>query len=148
MLRLRRTTDIASLGGFYRDQPLIAVLAMIPIFSLAGVPPLSGFLGKLAIVEGTFAAGAHWVGAFVLVVGLLTLLSMAYTWANGFWRAAEGTPDLAPPGRPLLAAIGALTVMTLAMTFAAEPLFELTSRGARQLLEREEYVRAVLGGGR
>ena len=55
LLRLRRTTDMAGLGGMYRDQPLFAALAMVPIFSLAGVPPLSGFLGKLAILEGTFA---------------------------------------------------------------------------------------------
>lgn len=57
-LRLRRTTDVARLGGLYRTQPVFAVMAMVPIFSLAGVPPLSGFLGKLAIVKGTFDAGA------------------------------------------------------------------------------------------
>ena len=73
----------------YRDQPVFSALAMIPIFSLAGVPPLSGFLGKLAILEGTFAAGAYWVGGLVLVVGLLTLLSMGRTWADSFWRPAD-----------------------------------------------------------
>ena len=148
MLRLRRTTDMAGLGGLYRDRPVVAALAMIPIFSLAGVPPLSGFVGKLAIVEGTFAAGAHWVGGLVLVVGLLTLLSMARAWSDSFWRPAGEARDLASPGAPLLAAIAALSLMTLAMTFAAEPLFELTARGARQLLQRDEYMRAVLGGAR
>src|SRR5687768_15131658 len=75
LLRLRRTTDMARLGGLYRTQPLFSALAMVPMFTLAGVPPLSGFLGKLAIVEGTFEAGAYWTGGTVLVVGLLTLLS-------------------------------------------------------------------------
>jgi multicomponent Na+:H+ antiporter subunit D len=148
MLRLRRTTDVAGLGGLYRDQPLVAALAMIPIFSLAGVPPLSGFLGKLAIVEGTFAAGAHWVGGLVLVVGLLTLLSMGRTWAECFWRPASEVRDLATPGGPLLAAIAALGLVTLAMTVGAEPLFQLTSRSAEQLLQRDDYIRAVLGGAR
>jgi multicomponent Na+:H+ antiporter subunit D len=148
LLRLRRTTDMAGLGGLYRDQPLVAALAMVPMFSLAGVPPLSGFLGKLAIVEGTFAAGAHWVGGLVLVVGLLTLLSMARTWSDTFWTPATETQDLGSPGAPLLAAIAALSLITLAMTFAAEPLFELTSRGAQQLLQRDDYMRAVLGGAR
>jgi hypothetical protein len=36
--------------------------------------------------------------------------------------------------------------VTISMTVGAEPLFELTTRGAQQLLQREEYVRAVLGG--
>lgn len=148
LLRLRRTTDMAQLGGLYRSQPLFAALAMVPIFSLAGVPPLSGFLGKLAILEGTFDAGAYWVGALVLVVGLLTLLSMARTWADVFWRPAGNARDLADPGTPFLVAIAALSLVTISMTIGAEPLFELTVRSAHQLLDRDEYVRAVLGGGR
>jgi multicomponent Na+:H+ antiporter subunit D len=110
------------------------------------VPPFSGFLGKLAIVEGTFEAGAYWVGALVLAVGLLTLLSMARTWSDTFWRPAEGTQDQTTPSTPMLVAITALSLVTVAMTVAAEPLFELTTRGAQQLLQREDYVRAVLGG--
>jgi multicomponent Na+:H+ antiporter subunit D len=129
----------------YRAQPVFSAMAMIPIFSLAGVPPLSGFLGKLAILEGTFDAGAYWLGGLVLAVGLLTLLSMGRTWADGFWRPADQAQDLAVPGMPLLIAIAALSLLTVAMTIGAEPLFELTARGARQLLQREEYVRAVLG---
>ena len=146
LLRLRRTTDMAGLGGMYRDQPLFSALAMVPIFSLAGVPPLSGFLGKLAILEGTFAAGAYWISGVVLVVGLLTLLSMGRTWADTFWRPAGEARDLAPPSMPFLVAIAALSLVTIGMTIGAEPLFELTSRSAQQLLQRDEYVRAVLGG--
>jgi multicomponent Na+:H+ antiporter subunit D len=148
LLRLRRTTDMAGLGGMYRNQPVFTALAMIPVFSLAGVPPLSGFLGKLVILQATFAAGMYWVGGIVLAVGLLTLLSMARTWADSFWRPADGAHDLAAPGSASLAAITALSLLTLAMTVGAEPLFELTSRGAEQLLNRDAYVRAVLGGGR
>ncbi|MGV3516027.1 proton-conducting transporter transmembrane domain-containing protein [Luteitalea sp.] len=146
LLRLRRSTDIACLGGLYRSQPMFAVLAMVPVFSLAGVPPLSGFLGKLALVQGTFAAGAHWVGGVVLVVGLLTLLSMGRTWSEAFWRPASGADDMATPGVPLLLTIGALDLAIVAMTLGAEPLFGLASRAAQQLLEREPYIRAVLGG--
>lgn len=146
LLRLRRTTDIAGLGGLYRTQPAFSALAMVPIFSLAGVPPLSGFLGKLAILEGIFEAGAYWVGAMVLVVGLLTLLSMGRTWADAFWHPSATAVDVTTPGTPLLIAISGLSLVTLAITFGAGPLFELTSRAAHQLLQRDEYVRAVLGG--
>jgi multicomponent Na+:H+ antiporter subunit D len=144
LLRLRRTTEMTGLGGMYRDHPLFSALAMVPVFSLAGVPPLSGFLGKLAILEGTFATGAYWVGGLVLVVGLLTLLSMGRTWADAFWRPAE-MPDLARPGAPYLVAIAALSLLTVAMTVGAGPLFDVTSRSAQQLLHRDEYVSAVLG---
>jgi multicomponent Na+:H+ antiporter subunit D len=147
MLRLRRTTAMSHLGGFYGSQPLFAAIAMVPIFSLAGVPPLSGFLGKLAIVEGAFGAGAYWVGGVVLVVSLLTLLSMGRTWAEAFWQPST-EPDRAAPGRPLLIVISGLSVVTLAMSCMAGPLFELTLRAAHQLVQRDEYIRAVLGAGR
>lgn len=144
-LRLRRTTDIAGLGGLYRSQPGFSMLAMVPIFSLAGVPPLSGFLGKLAIVGGSFDAGAYWVGGFVLVVGLLTLLSMGRAWADAFWTPTAAV-DRGTPGTALLVAISGLSCVTLAITVGAEPLFDLTTRAAHQLLQPDEYVRAVLGG--
>ncbi len=113
LLRLRRTVDMAGLGGLYRDRPVFTALAMVPIFSLAGVPPLSGFIGKLAILEGTFDAGAYWVGGLVLVVGLLTLLSMTRSWADAFWRPAGDARDMAAPGTSFLVAIAALSVLTI-----------------------------------
>jgi multicomponent Na+:H+ antiporter subunit D len=146
LMRLRRTTDITRLGGFYRNQRVFSLLAIVPIFSLAGVPPLSGFLGKLAIVRGTFEAGAHWLGGAVLLVGLLTLLSMGRTWSDAFWRPSEEAGDLATAGTPLLFAIAGLSAATLAFTFWAEPLFEISSRAAHQLLDRGAYIRAVLEG--
>jgi multicomponent Na+:H+ antiporter subunit D len=145
LLRLRRTTDVTGLGGLYRSQPKFAALAMVPIFSLAGVPPLSGFLGKLAILEGAFGAGAYWVGGTVLVVGLLTLLSMGRTWADAFWGPSASEADLSTPGAALLIAISGLSLVTLAITVGAGPLLDLTSRAAHQLLQRDDYVRAVLG---
>ena len=145
LLRLRRTTDMKSLGGFYASQPLFAAIAMVPIFSLAGVPPLSGFLGKLAILEGAFAAGAYWVGGVVLVVGLLTLLSMGRTWTEAFWQPAA-EPDRTTPGAPLLIVISGLSMVTLAISWLAGPLFDITLRAATQLLQRDDYIRIVLGG--
>lgn len=144
LLRLRRTTDMRALGGLYRGQPAFSLLAMVPIFSLAGVPPLSGFLGKLAILEGTFEAGAFWLGGLVLFVGLLTLLSMGRTWVDAFWQPST-IDDHATPGTPLIIAISALSIVTLAISVVAGPLFDITLRAAGQLLQRDEYVRIVLG---
>ena len=39
---------------------------MIPLFSLAGVPPLSGFIGKLALIRATLDAGAWWTSGIIL----------------------------------------------------------------------------------
>jgi multicomponent Na+:H+ antiporter subunit D len=145
LLRLRRTTNMQHLGGLYASQPLFSAIAMVPIFSLAGVPPLSGFLGKLAILDGAVSAGAYWVGAAVLAVGLMTLLSMGRTWAEAFWQPSH-EPDRTTPGVPLLIVISGLSAVTLAISWVAGPLFDITLRAAQQLLHRDEYIRIVLGG--
>jgi multicomponent Na+:H+ antiporter subunit D len=145
-LRLRRTTDLAVLGSLYRDRPLVAVLTMIPVFSLAGVPPLSGFIGKLALLRATFDTGAYWTGAIILIVGVLTLLSMTRLWDESFWKSAPHQ-DRAPLHWPVLIPIAFLSAVTVVMTFAAEPLFWLTWRASEQLLRPELYIDAVLKGG-
>jgi len=143
-LRMRRTTDLAALGGLYRTQPAVAALAMIPLFSLAGVPPLSGFIAKLAIVTAAIEVRSYGLAFIALAVSLLTLLSMARSWEEAFWKPApQGTPA-APIGRGLLAPILTLAILTLALTVGAEPVFDRCRRAAAQLLHPDEYIHAVL----
>jgi multicomponent Na+:H+ antiporter subunit D len=145
-LTLRRTTSLAQLGSIYRDRPLVAVLAMIPVFALAGVPPLSGFIGKVALLRGAFDAGAYWTGAVILIVGVLTLLSMARLWDESFWKEAPQA-DRGPLGRVILVPIACLAAVTLGFTIAAQPLFVLVSTISEQLLQPQIYIDAVLKGG-
>lgn len=147
LLQLRRTTDLSALGSLYRDHPGTAVIAMIPLFSLAGLPPLSGFIGKVAIVQGTFGAGFYVAGGIVLVVGLLTIVSIARLWQEAFWKPAP-RPAVAPaPARSLMVPVSALSLLIVGMTVGAEPLFQLTTRAAGQLLSPQAYIQAVLGPG-
>jgi multicomponent Na+:H+ antiporter subunit D len=148
-LRQRRTTDLSALGGLYRSQPAVACLALVPLFSLAGVPPLSGFVAKVAVVAPMLGAGQYWLAAVALCVSLLTLLSVARLWEEGFWKPApapsssSGAPHRL--GMPIVAPIVFLVALTLTLTALAGPLSNLTTRAAEQLLDRNAYVRAVLG---
>ena len=68
-------------------------------------------------------------------------------------RGAQTVPEeraLVPPTKAVLSKSSTLAPSLAAIPFyaAAEPLFDLTSRGAQQLLNRDEYVAAVLGGTR
>lgn len=146
-LRLRRTTSFPALGSIYRDYPLVAAICMIPIFSLAGVPPLSGFLGKLALIQATFGAGAWWNGGIILMVGILTMVSMARLWDQSFWKPSP-EPDKTTMSLAMLIPIAGLAAVTLAISIAAQPLFELTLRASDQLLNPRIYIDAVLLGGR
>jgi multicomponent Na+:H+ antiporter subunit D len=147
-LRQRRTTDMSALGGLYRSQPAVAGLALIPLFSLAGVPPLSGFIAKVAVVGPMLGAGRYLLAAVALSVSLLTVLSVARLWEEGFWKPAPGLSSaIAPPrlGAAVVAPIVFLVSLTIGLTVFAGPVSALTTRAAEQLLDRTAYVRAVLG---
>ncbi|MEV5200240.1 Na+/H+ antiporter subunit D [Streptomyces sp. NPDC053720] len=89
------TTELTRIGGLAKAAPLLAALFFVPAMNLAGIPPLSGFIGKLGLMRAGVADGGVW--AWILVVGsavtsLLTLYVTAKVWNLAFWRAA-------PPGQ-------------------------------------------------
>jgi multicomponent Na+:H+ antiporter subunit D len=156
--RLKGSFDLRKLGGLYRAYPGVALLFIIPALSLAGVPPLSGFFAKLALVQAGLEVKEYAIVATALAVGLLTLLVMARIWAEAFWKpspetsgadsaTAEETPEPKLAGiRPLLAPIILLATLTVIVGLVSEPVFDLATRAAHQLLNPSEYIHAVLGG--
>lgn len=152
--RLGGSYDLKSLGGLYRERPWLAIAFLVPAFSLAGLPPLSGFFAKLVLVQAGLEAGHHGIVVAALGVGLLTLFSMTKIWAEAFWKAAP-TGDARPSDRAaptegspvmLVLPIAALAGLTLALGLWPGPLLALSIDAAEQLLDPDEYVRAVLGG--
>src|SRR6478609_6734527 len=87
--RVAGTTVLARLGGLAAAAPILAILFFIPAMNLAGVPPLSGFLGKVGLFEAGIEDGR--VLALILVAGgavtrLLTLYAIIRVWGRAFWR--------------------------------------------------------------
>src|SRR5690606_11712226 len=78
------TGELRRLGGLQHSSPFIAALFLIPALSLAGVPPMSGFVAKLSLVQSGLAAGANVTVAVSLAVSILTLFSMTKIWAGAF----------------------------------------------------------------
>jgi multicomponent Na+:H+ antiporter subunit D len=150
---LTGTAALRRLGGLVRRTPLTAGLFLLSALSLAGIPPFSGFFGKLALIDAGFAAGAWTVTGISLVVSLLTLYSMTKIWSGVFW----GEPD-EPPPLPTAAGDGPLTAprlmngatvglvaLTLVIAVFAQPLWALSERAAQDILSpNEAYIDVVL----
>ena len=83
--------NLSALGGSLPNAAGVAALAMVPVFSLAGVPPLSGFIGKLAVITAALDGDHYWVAGIALIVSLLTLLSMGRLWEAAFWKPVRRT---------------------------------------------------------
>ena len=90
------TGAIDAVDGVARRNPPIAALFLPAALSLAGFPPFSGFVGKLALVEAGFGAEQWVVVGVSLLASLLTLFSMSKIWSGVFW----GTPAADAPPRP------------------------------------------------
>ena len=148
--RLGGTAQLAGLGGLYRARPRLALLFLVPAFSLAGIPPLSGFWGKLVLVQAGLESGHYAATAVALAVSLLTLYSMTKIWNEAFWKDgldAGGASLAARVPWTLLGPVVALATITLAVGLAAGPVFDLASRAAAQLADPAQYIQAVLGPG-
>ncbi|WP_026553473.1 Na+/H+ antiporter subunit D [Arthrobacter sp. H20] len=178
------TANMDRLGGLAKLSPILAVLFFIPAMNLAGIPPFSGFLGKLGILQAGVELGtpmAYIAVAASVLTSLLTLLAIARVWNRAFWRRPEDAlhPDpillatkadgsavrtsrrvnAEPTGRfagrkpvnllpramvgPTMGLLGVGVLLTV----LAGPLFEISDNAARNMLERTDYIEAVLGEG-
>jgi multicomponent Na+:H+ antiporter subunit D len=100
------STSLIRLGGLARLAPVIAVLFFVPAMNLAGIPPMSGFLGKVALTEAGIRVGTPLAYAVVtagMLTSLLTLYAVAKSWNLAFWRTPEEAHEIArelsDPGR-------------------------------------------------
>ncbi|MBT0567022.1 Na+/H+ antiporter subunit D [Williamsia sp. CHRR-6] len=169
------SASLRRLGGLVAS-PVLAALFLIPALNLGGIPPFSGFIGKVALIEAGTRDGS--VLAWVLIGGsvvtsLLTLYVMARVWTKAFWRPRADAPegDLADArpsalvveegdvsfdnrvdvGRMPVAMVvptAALVAAGLALTLWAGPIFSLTETAAATLTDRNNYLTAVLGANR
>lgn len=158
------------LGGLLRIAPWLAVLYFIPAINLGGIPPFSGFIGKVGFLEASVDAGtwqAYMMAAAGVVVSLLTLVAVARVWNKAFWRPAK---DAENPTNALLRAehdvqedgvldrhdnkplpvfmivpTVALVSIGAAITVVAAPLFDLGDQAASNLETPNVYIKTVLG---
>ncbi|MEQ9259424.1 MAG: monovalent cation/H+ antiporter subunit D [Roseovarius sp.] len=151
--------------GFYPAPPiaggaLVAGLFFAAAIAMAGLPPLSGFLGKLMILDAAWEdPRAAWVWAVVLCSSLVAVVGFSRAGSVVFWKAhaAGHMPDAeekvsepherpAEPGQPALpmVAIGLLIAAIVAVTVFAGPLQRHLAATAAQLFAPEPYISTVL----
>jgi multicomponent Na+:H+ antiporter subunit D len=169
------STSLNKLGGLAAASPVLGVLFFVPAMNLAGIPPLSGFIGKVGLLEAGTEAGSFL--PYLLVAGsvatsLLTLYAMAKVWNRAFWRPRDAEPDaleLVAGGdtdgpateaasttqttlrrrlpRPMVATAAVCVLLGVGITVVSGPLYGFTQRAATDIVGGQSYVRAVLPEG-
>jgi multicomponent K+:H+ antiporter subunit D len=131
------------------NQPaLLGVAFLVGAATLAGMPPSSGFLGKVMILHSVQgAADTAWVWGVILAASFVAVLSCARAGSLIFWNIASPAPAAqVPPVRgaqwlPFAALLGGCVLLVV---FAA-PAQRYAEATAAQTVSREGYVAAVLG---
>ncbi len=143
------TDDLDRLGGLLKRDTPLAILFFVAAMSLVGLPPLSGFFGKLVIIRSGWS-DLWWLSVVGLITGGITLLSMLKIWSYGFWN-----PDRAPTVQhaaavkrssgTAYAGITMLVGLALFLGFGAEMVYRVAFNAGDQVMDRQPYIRAVLG---
>lgn len=137
--------DLTVTGPKLPQARLLASLFLVAAVSVAGMPPLSGFVGKLMLLE---AAGtgidAIFFWTLILLGGLVTIIALSRSGSTVFWRT-EDTLSERPPANiwAIGACIGLLATSPL-LTIWGDAVMSYTQALAQQLSTPEDYIRAVL----
>ena len=125
-----------------QNRTFLSVLFLVGAVAAAGLPPLSGFFGKVLILQsvqsGTEMA---WLWSVLLIGSFLTVIAYSRAGSIVFWRTVDGHLEKPDPlnGRISVAA-GALTALAVVIVVLAGPITRYTDATAEQLHNKDAYI--------
>ena len=145
MITLTGMTNIDYMSGLIRNYPLLGWMFFIVMLSLAGVPPFSGFIGKVLVGQGAVNAGSYILLALAFLSSIFVLYSLLRVFLNCFWgETIISVEDEVPMNKGWLISCALLTIATIGLGLGAESVALYVSDAAETLLNPKVYIDAVL----
>jgi multicomponent K+:H+ antiporter subunit D len=141
--------DRLDVAGAMPRAALLGTLFFLVAVAIAGLPPLSGFAGKIMVLKAVRATGSAAVAWSVLLAStLLVVVALSRAGSAIFWRTdgSDGGPAPRLP-RHGLAAAGALLVAVVGLVAWGGAVTAFAHATGRQLAQPSAYTDAVLGPG-
>lgn len=151
--KIRETIDMHRLGGLYKDYPKLSLIIAIAMFSLVGIPPLSGFWPKIMLFGESLKAEQYVLFGAIILASFVTLFVIARMWSEVFWKESPKplTEEIdhfaeVPFAQKvaLVAPIAFLSLCSLYIGLNAEGVFEVAQKTAYELMHPNLYIKAVL----
>ncbi|QGU33623.1 monovalent cation/H+ antiporter subunit D [Thermochromatium tepidum] len=131
-------------GPALPNAGLLGGLFFVTALLVAGLPPLSGFVGKVLILRAALEQPVWpWILGVVLIGGLLGLIALARSGSLLFFNVRGGGASAHLEAGATLPTLGLLS-LCLALLIGSGPVFDLARATADQLLDPSDYIHAVL----
>ncbi|KGX83890.1 Na+/H+ antiporter subunit D [Pontibacillus marinus] len=142
---LAGTSDLRKMHGLIHHYPVIGWLFFIACITLAGIPPFSGFIGKILLLKGGLAQDQIFIVIIGLITSLLILFSMIRIFIQGFWGEKDESfqPDK-PKARAFAWPIGFLVFFSVFLGVGAEFVYPIVDEISNTLLDPSIYIESVL----
>lgn len=140
------TSDLRKMGGLIHHYPVLGWMFFVASLVLAGIPPFSGFIGKLLLLRGGLAQEEIMIVIAALVSSLLILFSMIRIFIRSFWGEKRELPypERKKTGFQMAWPIGILLSLSIALGVGAEWFYPTISSMAEYLMNPEIYIDSVL----
>lgn len=145
---LAGTGRLDRVSGMIRHYPLLGWLFFITMIALAGIPPLSGFIGKVYVAQGAVEAGAYVLLAFTLISSIFVLYSLLRIFKNVFFGETTISKDKALPlKKGMIIPCVLFTIASFALGLGVEGISGIVTDAAETLMNPDLYIDAVLNQG-
>ncbi len=127
----------ARLGGLF----------FVGAIATAGLPPFSGFIGKLSLLQSATGTQAVWLWPALLFASFVVIVALSRAGSQLFWQqGAASTEPSAPLSTSGYSAALLLTCSAIFLLITAGPLLEYCQAAAGQLLQPQLYLLQLEGG--
>lgn len=145
MISVAGADKLDEISGLIRNYPILGWFFFISVLSLTGIPPLSGFIGKVLIGEAAIAGGSYVLLGVGFFSGLIVLYSLMRVFMNCFWGETLIDEEEQEPFKKAYVVPGAILVLlTFAIGIGAEGLAPYVKDAANTLANPSIYIQAVL----
>ncbi|GLO67796.1 Na+/H+ antiporter subunit D [Oceanobacillus kimchii] len=145
MIAVTRETRIDYMSGLIRNYPLFGWIFFIVTLALAGIPPLSGFIGKVLVGQGAVEGGAYILLALAFISSIFVLYSLMRVFLTSFWgETIISKEDKIPMKKGWIIPCVILAAGSFILGIGVEPLTVYVKDAAEVLANPQIYIDAVL----
>lgn len=145
IISIAGTDKLKEISGLIRFRPWLGWLFLLAALALAGVPPLSGFIGKITVLKSGISEHQYLMTAIGIITSLFVLYSVIKIFIHSFWGEtllSEGEERATGKGTLLPATL--LAILVAGMGVGAEGVMLFVNEAVQVMTHPSLYIEAVL----